>query len=126
VIEDRSLPHFLRFRHPCKPDEKPNPKENFGVSELSARLEHAGVEYIRIALGNDARSFDWAFSMLSGISPGAEIPGDGRWHPVIPWVRDDGFYAVAMRKPMPYQGACHLFGFDIPEGKPSVPNLLYS
>jgi hypothetical protein len=48
VIEDRSLPRSLRFRHPCKPDEKPNPKENFGVSELSARLEHAGVEYIRI------------------------------------------------------------------------------
>ncbi len=124
VIEDRSLPHLRRFRHPCKPDEKPNPKENFGVSELSARLEHAGVEYIRIALGNDARSFDWAFLMLSGISPGVEVPGDGRWYPVIPWVRDDGFYAVAMRKPMPYQDACHLFGFDIPEGKPSVPKRI--
>jgi hypothetical protein len=44
--------------------------------------------------------------------------------PVIPWVRDDGFYAVAMRKPMPYQDACHLFGFDIPEGKPSVPKRI--
>ena len=124
VIEDRSLPRSLRFRHPCKPDEKPNPKENFGVSELSARLEHAGVEYIRIALGNDARSFDWAFLMLSGITPGVEVPGDGRWYPVIPWVRDDGFYAVAMRKPMPYQDACHLFGFEIPEGKPSVPKRI--
>ena len=124
VIEDRSLPGSLRFRHPCKPDEKPNPKENFGVSELSARLEHAGVEYIRIALGNDARSFDWAFLMLSGSPPGVEVPGDGRWYPVIPWVRDDGFYAVAMRKPMPYQDACHLFGFDIPEGKPSVPKRI--
>ena len=66
VIEDRSLPHPLRFRHPCKPAEKPDPKVNFGVSELSARLEHAGVEYIRIALGNDAKSFDWAFCMISG------------------------------------------------------------
>ena len=62
--------------------------------------------------------------MLSGITPGVEVPGDGRWYPVIPWVRDDGFYAVAMRKPMPYQDACHLFGFEIPEGKPSVPKRI--
>ena len=34
---------------------------NFGVEELSARLEHAGVEYMRIALGNDAKSFDRAY-----------------------------------------------------------------
>ena len=77
VIEDRSLPHPLRFRHPCKPAEKPDVKLNFGVSELSARLEHAGVEYIRIALGNDAKSFDWAFCMISGLLRGVEVPGDG-------------------------------------------------
>jgi len=124
VIEDRSLPHPLRFRHPCKPAEKPDPKVNFGVSELSARLEHAGVEYIRIALGNDAKSFDWAFCMISGALPGVEVPGDGHWYPVIPWVRDDGFYAVGMREPMPFRDACHLFGFDIPAGKPSVPKRI--
>jgi hypothetical protein len=121
VIEDRSLPHPLRFRHPCKPDEKPDPKVNFGVSELSARLEHAGVEYIRIALGTDAKSFDLAFCMVSGVLPGLEVPGHGVWYTVIPWVRDDGFYAVGMREPMPFRDACHLFGFDIPAGKPSVP-----
>jgi hypothetical protein len=97
---------------------------NFGVSELSARLEHAGVEYIRIALGNEAKSFDWAFCTISGALPGVEVPGDGHWYPVIPWVRDDGFYAVAMREPMPFRDACHLFGSDIPAGKPSVPKRI--
>jgi hypothetical protein len=124
VIEDRSLPRPLRFRHPCKPAEKPDPKVNFGVSELSARLEHAGVEYIRIALGHDAKSFDWAFCMISGALSGLEVPGDGVWYPVISWVRDDGFYAVAMRDPMPFRDACHLFGFDIPAGKPGVPKRI--
>ena len=44
VIEDRTAPRGIRFRHPRQPDEKPDPKVNFGVEELSARLEHAGVE----------------------------------------------------------------------------------
>jgi hypothetical protein len=56
VIEDRSAPWGLRYRHPRQPGEKPDPKVNFGVEELSARLEHAGVEYLRIALGNDEHS----------------------------------------------------------------------
>ena len=54
VIEDRTAPRGLRFRHARQPGEKPDPKVNFGVEELSARLEHAGVEYIRVAFGNDA------------------------------------------------------------------------
>ncbi len=121
VIEDRDLPRPLRFRHPRQPGEKPDPKVNFGVEELSARLERAGVEYIRIALGHDAESFDLAYWMLEA---GLEVPGDGLWYPVIPWVRDDGFYAVGMREQMPFRDACHLFGFDIPAAKPSVPKRI--
>ena len=66
VIEDRTAPRGMRFRHARQPGEKPDPKVNFGVEELSARLEHAGVEYIRIALGNDAKSFAKAEVLLSG------------------------------------------------------------
>jgi hypothetical protein len=44
VIEDRTVPRGLRFRHARQPGEKPDPKVNFGVEELSARLERAGVE----------------------------------------------------------------------------------
>jgi hypothetical protein len=113
VIEDRSAPRGLRFRHARQPGEKPDPKVNFGVEELSARLEHAGVEYLRIALGNDAFSFDRAHMLLTdGLKE--EGPGDGHWFPVIPWVRDDGFYAVCLREPMLYQDACRLFGFGHP------------
>ena len=65
VIEDRTAPRGLRFRHARQPGEKPDPKVNFGVEELSARLEHAGVEYMRIALGNDASSFDRAHMLLT-------------------------------------------------------------
>jgi hypothetical protein len=78
----------------------------------------------RIALGNDPKSFGWAFCMISGALHGVEVLGDGHWYPVIPWVRDDGFYAVGMREPMPFRDACHLFGFDIPAGKPSVPKRI--
>ena len=89
VIEDRSAPLGFRYRHPRQPGEKPDPKVNFGVEELSARLEHAGVEYLRIALGNDAWSSPLAEVLLS-----KEIPGEGpeyeRWYPAISWVRDDG------------------------------------
>jgi hypothetical protein len=49
VIEDRAVPRGMRFRHFRQPGEKYDPKINFGVEELSARLEHAGVEYIRVA-----------------------------------------------------------------------------
>jgi hypothetical protein len=76
VIEDRTAPRGIRFRHPRQPGEKPDPKVNFGVEELSARLEHAGVEYLRIALGNDAYSFELAHTLLSGGLAG-ELPGDG-------------------------------------------------
>jgi hypothetical protein len=124
VIEDRSAPRGMRFRHPRKPGEKPDPKVNFGVEELSARLEHAGVEYLRIALGKDAHSFDLASAVLTFGAIEGEGPSDGIWHPVIPWVRDDGFYAVCLREPMPFRDACHLFGFDTPAGKPSVPKRI--
>jgi len=113
----------MRFRHPRQSGEKPDPKVNFGVEELSARLEHAGVEYMRIALGNDAESLDLAHALLPFGMEG-EGPGDGNWYPVIPWVRDDGFYAVCMREPMPFRDACHLFGFDIPAARPSVPKRI--
>jgi hypothetical protein len=120
VIRDKSGPPYLRFRHPRQPGEKPDPKLNFGVEELSARLEHAGVEYMRIAFGNDAQSFDTALVLLT-----LGLPVEGSvWYPVIPWVRDDGFYAVCMRERMRFQEACHLFGFDIPAGKPSVPKRI--
>ena len=123
VIEDRTAPRGFRFRHARQPGEKPDPKVNFGVEELSARLEHAGVEYIRVAYGNDAQSFNKAEVLLSCGMAG-EGPEGGNWYPVIPWVRDDGFYAVCLRKPMPYRDACRLFGFDIPLGKPSVPKRI--
>jgi hypothetical protein len=123
VIEDRSVPRGMRFRHARQPGEKPDPKVNFGQEELSARLEHAGIEYMRIALGNDHHSFIHADLLINhGIE--GENPNDGRWYPVIPWVRDDGFYAVCLRQEMPYRDACRLFGFDIPAGKPSVPKRI--
>ena len=53
-----------------------------------------------------------------------KLPHSGRWYPAISWVRDDGFYAVCIREQLPYQDACRLFGFDIPEGKPSVPKRI--
>jgi hypothetical protein len=111
----------MRFRHARQPGEKPDPKVNFGVEELSARLEHAGVEYMRIALGNDSKSFTLAEVLLTFGMEG-ESPEDGNWYPVTPWVCDDGFYAVCLRKRMPYRDACRLFGFDIPEGKPRKRN----
>ena len=61
-----AVPRPLRFRHFRQPGEKPDPKVNFGQEELSPRLEHAGVEYMRIALGNDAWSFDGRAALLSG------------------------------------------------------------
>ena len=76
LIEDKSVPRGLRFRHPRQPGEKYDPKVNFGVEELSARLEHAGVEYMRIALGNDASSYDRAHMLLTdGLKD--DGPGDG-------------------------------------------------
>ena len=121
VLYDSEAPFMMNFRHPRQPGEKPDPKLNFGPSELSARLEHAGVEYIRIALGKDKQAFDLAIAMLS---LGLKVPDGSVWYPVIPWVRDDGFYAVGMREPLPYRDACHLFGFDIPAAKPSVPKRI--
>jgi hypothetical protein len=123
VIADRSARRGMRFRHPRQPGEKYDPKVNFGAEELSARLEHAGVEYMRIALGNDADSFELASVLLTFGAMTAGSPDD-IWHLAIPWVRDDGFYAVLLREPMPFQDACHLFGFDIPTGKPSVPKRI--
>ncbi len=123
VVVDRSVPRGLRFRHARQPGEKPDPKVNFGAEELSARLEHAGVEYMRVALGNDAWSYDLASDLLA-VGLYGDNPGDGHWYPVIPWVRDDGFYAVCLRERIPFREACHLFGFDIPVGKPSVPKRI--
>ena len=40
----------------ASPVSNPDPKVNFGVEELSARLEHAGVEYMRVALENNRKS----------------------------------------------------------------------
>jgi hypothetical protein len=120
VVEDRSGFLGRSFRHFRQPGEKPDPKVNFGPEELSPRLEHAGVEYLRIALGFDEQSFI-LFDTLLFHSMGSD---DGRWYPVIPWVRDDGFYAVCMRERMPFREACHLFGFDVPAGKPSVPKRI--
>ena len=65
VIEDRTVPRGMRFRHFRQPGEKYDPKVNFGIEELSARLEHAGVEYVRVAYGNDAKSFGMAEALLT-------------------------------------------------------------
>ena len=94
VIIDRDLPP--RYRHPRKPGEKPDPRVNFGASELSARLEHAGVEYARIAISNNAAQVDQAWDVLVRGEFGFSVNGDGPWYPSIPWVRDDGFYAVCL------------------------------
>ena len=81
VIEDKTAPRGIRFRHARQPGEQADPKLNFGVEELSARLEHAGVEYMRIALGNDRDSFDLASLLLTfGIH---EEVSDDVWHAVI-------------------------------------------
>ena len=62
------------------------------------------MEYLRIALGNDAPSFERAHVLLTdGLKQGG--PGDEHWYPVIPWVRDDGSYAVCPGEMMPFQGA---------------------
>jgi hypothetical protein len=55
----------MRFRHFRQPGEKYDPKVNFGIEELSARLEHTGVEYVRVAYGNDAKSFGMAEALLT-------------------------------------------------------------
>ena len=123
VIEDRSVPRGMRFRHARQPGEKPDPKVNFGMEELSARLEHAGVDYLRIALGNDGWSFALAEVILRCGMEG-EGPNYEKWYPAISWVRDDGFYAVCLHEQMPYRDTCRLFGFDIPAGKPSVPKRI--
>jgi hypothetical protein len=123
VIEDRTTPRGLRFRHAREPGEKPDPKVNFGAEELSARLEHAGVEYMRVALGNDAHSFLLAETFLNFGIKGEDL-SERRWCVAIAWVRDDGFNAVFTREYMEFQDACRLFGFDIPAGKPSVPKRI--
>jgi hypothetical protein len=127
VLEDPERPGRRPiFRHYRQPGEKPDVRTSFGFSELSPVLEHyaakAGVEYSRISLGRQTGSFDLALSIVqSGL--GVEIQGTS-WYPVIPWVRDDGFCAVLMREPVPYEEACHLFGFDIPAAKPSAPKRI--
>ena len=113
-------------RHYRQPGERPDAKTSFGISEVSPVLEHyaarAGVEYSRISLGRQSDSFDLALSIVqSGL--GMSIHGT-TWYPVIPWVRDEGFCAVLMRRPIPYEEACHLFGFDVPTAKPSVPKRI--
>ena len=127
VLEDPERPGRRPiFRHYRQPGEKPDVRTSFGFCELSPVLEHyaakAGVEYSRISLGRQTGSFDLALSIVqSGL--GVEIQGTS-WYPVIPWVRDDGFCAVLMREPVPYEEACHLFGFDIPAAKPSAPKRI--
>ena len=86
-------------------------------------LSTPGVEYMRVALGNTPHPFDLASTMLTRGGIVGEGPDD-RWRTAIPWVRDDGFYAVCLRKYMSFQDACRLFGFDIPAGKPSVPKRI--
>jgi hypothetical protein len=118
VIEGKSAPRGLRFRHARQPGESPDPKVNFGVEELSDRLEPNGMEYMHITL-----DYNWKLADLASVLLTFGIDGDGPddvWHAVLPWVRDDGFYAVYLRKAMDFEDACHLFGFDIPAGKPSV------
>jgi hypothetical protein len=128
VLEDPELPGLRAiYRHYRQPGEKPDARTSFGISEVSPVLEHyaarAGIEYSRLSLGRQADSFNAALSVVqSGL--GLEVPGDGVWYPVISWVRDDGFCAVLMREPIPYEEACHLFGFDIPAAKPSVPKRI--
>jgi hypothetical protein len=128
VLEDPENPRgSLLYRHYRESGEKPDVKRSFGISEVSPVLEHyaarAGIEYCRLSLGRQRVHFD-AVLVLVQSRLGMEIPGDGRWYPVIPWVRDDGFSAVLMREPIPYEEACHLFGFDIPAAKPSVPKRI--
>ena len=127
-LEDPENPRgSLLYRHYRQLDEKPDVKRSFGITEVSSVLEHyaarAGIEYSRLSLGRQRNHFDAALVLVQS-RHGMEIPGDGRWYPVIPWVRDDGFCAVLMREPVPYEEACHLFGFDIPAAKPSVPKRI--
>ena len=95
VLEDPERPgRRLILRHYRQPGEKPDVRTSFGFSELSPVLGHyaakAGIEYSRVSLGRQTGSFDLALDIVqSGL--GLEIPGDGTWCPVIPWVSDDGF-----------------------------------
>jgi hypothetical protein len=127
VLEDPERPgRRLIYRHYRQLGEKPDVKRSFGISEVSPVLEHyaarAGIEYSRISLGRQTDSFGLALSMVqSGL--GLDVEGTP-WFPVIPWIRDEGFCAVLMREPIPFEEACHLFGFDIPAAKPSVPKRI--
>jgi len=127
VLEDPDRPgRRLIYRHYRQPGEKPDVRTSFGFSELSPVLEHyaakAGIEYSRISLGRQSESFGLALSIVqSGL--GLDVQGT-TWFPVIPWVRDEGFCAVLMREPIPFEEACHLFGLDIPAAKPSVPKRI--
>ena len=129
VLDDPENPRdSLLYRHYRQPGEKPDVKTSFGISEVSPVLEHyaarAGIEYSRLSLGRLGNRFNSALVLVQS-SEGMGIPGDAnRWYPVIPWVRDDGFFLVLMRERVPYEEACHLFGFDIPAAKPSVPKRI--
>jgi hypothetical protein len=127
VLEDPERPgRRLIYRHYRQPGEKPDVRTSFGFSEVSPVLEHyaakAGIEYSKISRGRQTDSFDLALSIVqSGL--GLDVEGTP-WLPVIPWVRDEGFCAVLMREPIPFEEACHLFGLDIPAAKPSVPKRI--
>ena len=106
VLEDpENSRGSLLYRHYRQSGEKPDVKTSFGISEVSPVLEHyaakAGIEYSRLSLGRQRVNFDAVLVFVQS-RIGMEIPGDGPWYPVIPWVRDDGFSAVLMREPIPY------------------------
>ena len=95
ILEDPECPSAGTIRrHYRQSGEKPDVKRSFGISEVRPVLEYyaarAGIEYSRVSLGRQTGSFDLALDIVqSGL--GLEIPGDGTWCPVIPWVSDDGF-----------------------------------
>jgi hypothetical protein len=127
VLEDPERPgRRLLRRHYRQPGEKPDVRTSFGFSELSPVLEHYaelnGLHYGRISLGSSAEAFELALSIVqSGL--GIEIEGQS-WYPVIPIVRDNGFSAVLLDRLIPYEEACRLFGFEIPQAKPSIPKRI--
>jgi len=127
VLDDPDNPGYVLFRHYRQPGEKPDARESFGASELSPVLEHytakAGIDYSRVSLGHQTESFRTALLCVQSVL-GLEPTENEFWHPAIPWVRDDGFCAVLIQDRIRYQEACHLFGFDIPAAKPSVPKRI--
>jgi len=105
IVQDLSLKQVF-YRHLRGPDEEPDPHVCFMPHEVSNLAEVSGLSYGRLAL----ESFE---DGLAALNMGISTPEGATWYPVIPWIRDDGFYAIVARSPIPINDALAMCGLKV-------------